>query len=98
MRLPPGLQAAESTPTASDGADDDDGALAAAAELAGDQTVEAARWLGGFAVNLLWAAIVVVVVIFVSGRLRRRVRRTLERRVRGRNNLPALLDNVIQIV
>ena len=95
MRLPPGLQSAEATPTGATDTDGDDGALVEAAALAWDQLVELGRWLGGFALNLVWAGIVVFAVVYVSGRLRRRFRRTLERRLE--NNLPALLDNVVQI-
>lgn len=99
MRLPTGLQTAEATPQPANGADGgDDGALVDSAEGAWDRVVDVLEWLGGISLNLLWAAIVVVAIVYVSGRFRRRARAVLERRVGERNNLPALLDNVFQII
>jgi small-conductance mechanosensitive channel len=99
MRLLPGLQTPEATPAPTGGnGGDDDGVLLTAFYAVWDRFVDLLHWLGGFAVNLLWAGAIVLAIVWFTGRLRRRLRRTLDARIRGRNNLPALLDNVLQIV
>jgi hypothetical protein len=98
MRLPPWLQTPEATPVPNGGSDGDDGFLITAFEAVWDQIVEALKWLGGFSSKLVWAGIIVFAIVWITGRLRRRLRATLEGRVRGHNNLPALVDNVLQIL
>jgi small conductance mechanosensitive channel len=97
MRLLLWLQTLEATPTPSSGGDGDDGLVGDAASAAWDRIVDLLRWLAGVSLNLLWAAIIVVAIVWASGKLRRRLRAGLDRRVAGRNNLPALLDNLVQI-
>ena len=98
MRLLPGLQTPEATPVPSGGSDGDDGFLTTAFDAVWDQIVEALKWLGEFSGKLIWAGIIVFAIVWITGRLRRRLRATLEGRVRGHNNLPALVDNVLQIL
>jgi small-conductance mechanosensitive channel len=74
-----------------------DGLLWDTAGVAWGQLIDILKWLGGVSLNLVWAGIIVGVLILVTGRLRRRLRTTLEARNKGRNNLPALLDNLLQI-
>jgi small-conductance mechanosensitive channel len=69
-----------------------------AAVLTWNQLVNVLEWLVGLSANLLWAGLIVVAFIWGSGRLRRRLRTLLEARTKGRNNLPALIDNMLQIV
>jgi small-conductance mechanosensitive channel len=61
------------------------------------QFVELLQWLGGISATLLVAGVVIFAIIWTTGRLRRRLRTTLEARVKGKNNLPALVDNLLQI-
>ncbi len=67
------------------------------AEAAWGQLVDIIKWLGGISLNLVWAGLIVGALVLVTGRLRRRLRTTLEARNQGRNNLPALVDNLLQI-
>ncbi len=71
--------------------------LGSAAKAVWNQFVELLNWLGGISVTLLIAGIVIFLIIWSTGRLRRRLRTTLEARTKGRNNLPALVDNLLQI-
>jgi small conductance mechanosensitive channel len=61
-----------------------------------DRGRAAGAWLVSIGLDLLLAAVVVLLVVFVSRRLRRRVRDTMERRRVGANLL-ALLDNLFKI-
>src|SRR5688572_29121975 len=91
------LQELEATPVPSPGGDGDSGLIGDAASAAWDRSSVLLKWLAGASLNLLWAGLIIAAIVWVSGKLRRRMRVALERRVSGRNNLPALLDNVVQI-
>jgi small-conductance mechanosensitive channel len=98
MRFVPGLQQLEATPVPTPGGDGgDDGLFSGTAAAAWDRVVELLKGLAGASLNLVWAAVIVFAIVWLSGKLRRRVRTALDQRVGGRNNLPALLDNVLQI-
>jgi small-conductance mechanosensitive channel len=85
------------TETAVEGDGNSDSLFRDAAGIAWDQVVDLLKWIGGFSINLLWAGLIVVAFVWLTGRLRRRIRIVLEARTKGRNNLPALLDNMLQI-
>jgi small conductance mechanosensitive channel len=61
------------------------------------QFVDLLNWLGGISVTLFITGIVVGIILWITGRLRRRLRHTLEVRTKGKNNLPALIDNLLNI-
>ncbi len=71
--------------------------LRSASRAIWNQLLDLLSWLGGVSATLLVTGVVVAIFIWFSGRLRRRLRRTLEARIDGRNNLPALADNLLQI-
>jgi small-conductance mechanosensitive channel len=98
MRLAAELQSLEATPVPSPAGDGGgDGLLSGTAAAAWDRVVDLLKHMAGASLNLVWAAVAVFAIVWVSGKLRRRVRAALTQRVGGRNNLPALLDNVLQI-
>jgi len=71
--------------------------LRTASRVVWNQLLDLLQWLGGISATLLVTGIVVGAFIWGTGRLRRRLRHTIEARVKGRNNLPALIDNLLNI-
>jgi len=71
--------------------------LRTASKAVWNQFFDLLQWLGGVSATLLVAGLVIFIIIWATGRLRRRLRATLEARVKGKNNLPALVDNLLQI-
>ena len=98
MRARAGLLLRQATPEpVGETGDGDSNLFRDAAVASWDQLIVLLRWVGGISLNLLWAVLIVIAIIWVTGRLRRRLRIALEARTKGRNNLPALLDNIFQI-
>jgi small conductance mechanosensitive channel len=98
MRIVDGFLLFQSTPEAS-GSDGDGGRglFRTASRAVWDQTVDLLKWVGGISINLIWAGLLVVTIVWITNRLRRRLRIYLEMQTKGKNNLPALLDNMLQI-
>ena len=98
MRALAVLLSRQATPTpADDGNDGASGLMWNGASFAWDQILQLLQWLGAFAANLVWAGLIIIAIFWITGRLRRRIRTMLEARVKGRSNLPALVDNILQI-
>jgi hypothetical protein len=98
MRPAIGLLSRQATPEPTNGSDGGgDGLLRNTAEAIWNQLLALLKWLSDFSLNLALAGGIIVAIVWITGRLRHRLRVTLEARIHGRNNLPALLDNILQI-
>jgi len=98
MHMLAALLTRQATPTPGGSDDGDDtGLVVQGVNLAWDQVVNLLKWVGGFSASLIWTGIVLIGFVWITGRIRRRLRRIMEARVKGRNNLPALVDNILQI-
>src|SRR5688572_13072942 len=86
MRIVDGFLLFQSTPEAS-GSDGDGGRglFRSASRAVWDQTVDLLKWVGGISINLIWAGLLVVTIVWITNRLRRRLRIYLETQTKGKN-------------